>query len=228
MEETGGRSFGGRLAGGDFELLEFLQRPQTIVRLICLIFAIVVFGCISDGCYMYDICIFNSDSNACNFGIAIGVIAFLACLAFIVLDTQFNNFSNAETRRHLVIGDLVFSGFWCFMWFVAFCYLADTWRKTHSSSFRQTHIDHARSSIAFSFFSIITWGGLTIMALRRFRAGTDFDSGLPGESSAYREGQSPYASFPTPGENEAGKGFQSQPFGATQQPPTTEYNVPNY
>ena len=39
MEGAPGRgtSYGGRLAGADFDIKEFLQRPQTIVRLICLV-----------------------------------------------------------------------------------------------------------------------------------------------------------------------------------------------
>lgn len=123
------------------------------------VFAVVVFGCISDGCYdpYHGQCIFNKDNNACNYGIGIGVIAFIACLAFIALDTQFDNISNAEIRRKVVMADLSFSGFWCFLWFVGFCYLADTWRKAPSTYYRTFQVNHARSSIAFSFFSIITW-----------------------------------------------------------------------
>ncbi len=66
------------------------------------------------------------------------------------------------------------------------------------------------------------------MALMKYRKGTaEFDSGIAG-GTGYREGHSPYASFPTPGDAE-GKGFQSQPFGGPQQQPvTTEYNVPSY
>lgn len=39
MEGTPGRgtSYGGSFAGADFDIKEFLQRPQTIVRLICLV-----------------------------------------------------------------------------------------------------------------------------------------------------------------------------------------------
>jgi len=227
MEDgAGGKSYGGRYAGGDFDLFEFLRRPQTIVRLICLIFAIIVFGCISDGCRgpFHGQCIFNKDKNACNYGIGIGVIAFLACIIFLALDTQFDSFSNAETRRKLVIADLSFSGIWCFLWFVGFCYLADTWRRAPTTFYGQFQINHARASIAFSFFSIITWAGLASMAFRQYKRGTEFEN-YHGESG-YREAQSPYASFPEPGNDQ---GFQSQPFGAKQQQPvSTEYNVPSY
>ena len=118
----------------------------------------MVFGCISDGCrdIFTKSCIFNQDENACNYGIGIGVIAFLACLIFLALDFQFDSMSNAETRKRVVLFDLFFSGFWCFLWFVGFCYLADTWRKTRGN-FSQFELNHARAAITFSFFSIVTW-----------------------------------------------------------------------
>lgn len=64
-------------------------------------------------------------------------------------------------------------------------------------------------------------GGLTSIALMRYRRGTEFEN--YGGDSGYREGNSPYASFPEPEQ-----GFQSQPFGTKQQQPTTEYHVPSY
>ena len=74
------------------------------------------------------------------------------------------------------------------------------------------------------------------MGLMRYRQGTtemEYGStdkpGVPGGIPP--EGQSPYASFPTPGEDDTG-GYQSQPFGGQpvqpQQPVKTEYNVPSY
>ena len=118
----------------------------------------MVFGCISDGCrdFFTKSCIFNHDENACNYGIGIGVIAFLACLIFLAIDFQFDNMSNAETRKRVVMFDLFFSGFWCFLWFVGFCYLADTWRNARGY-FSQFELNHARAAITFSFFSIVTW-----------------------------------------------------------------------
>ena len=123
------------------------------------VFAIIVFGCISDGCYDPGTghCLFHKDANACNYGIGIGVIAFLACIIFLIVDASFENISNAELRKKLVLADLVFSGFWSFLWFVGFCYLADTWRKSSTISYSQFQLNHARASITFSFFSIITW-----------------------------------------------------------------------
>ena len=43
------------------------------------------------------------------------------------------------------------------MWFICFCYLANSWRKTTDDAEEQANGHLIRTSIAFSFFSIITW-----------------------------------------------------------------------
>lgn len=55
-------------------------------------------------------CMFNEDDSACNYGVGIGVLAFLACIIFIILDAYFPQISNAKERKFIVIGDLAFSG----------------------------------------------------------------------------------------------------------------------
>lgn len=116
-----------------------------------------MFGCISSDGYddKYHHCVFNKNTNACQYGVAIGVIAFLACLLFLAVDAQFDSISNTINRRHLVTADLGFSSIWAFLWFVGFCFLADQWRKSTIQS--QNVTNHARATIAFSFFSIFTW-----------------------------------------------------------------------
>lgn len=42
------------------------------------------------------------------------------------------------------------------MWFVAFCYLTDAWRKTEPQTVTYG-INNMRAAIAFSFFSIFPW-----------------------------------------------------------------------
>jgi len=51
-------------------------------------------------------------------------------------------------RRH--------AGFWTFLWFVCFCYLADTWRRT---TFDNPELGESgvEAAIVFSFFSIGTF-----------------------------------------------------------------------
>lgn len=64
------------------------------------------------------------------------------------------------------------------------------------------------------------------MAFMRYRRGAAEFENVNEGGEGYQQGQSPYASFPEPGDDQ---GFQSQPFGAkSQQPVTTEYNVPSY
>lgn len=64
--------------------------------------SIIVFGCISDKLDVTvngrDVCLYNR-SNACNFGVTIGVIGFLMCLAFLVKDVLYvvMDFSNNLT-----------------------------------------------------------------------------------------------------------------------------------
>ncbi|XP_066910607.1 synaptogyrin-2-like [Clytia hemisphaerica] len=244
MEEQG-QSYGSSYSGSDFDFVEFIKRPLTICRLLCILFAIVVFGCISAGGYddASKHCVFNRNKNACQYGVAIGVIAFLACLLFLAVDAQFDSISNTVNRRHLVTADLGFSAFWTFLWFVGFCFLADQWRKSPMQS--QNVTNHARAAIAFSFFSIFTWIALSLMAYQRYRQGDGFERthqqpASGGDYNTANQGgynKSPYASFPHPGEDEsAQQSYQSQPFGVPEQPfgvpPSqpvkTEYSVPEY
>lgn len=76
----------------------------------------VVFACITGEGYVntpYKAeakCIFNHNDSACHYAVGIGVIAFLACVAFLVLDVYLPFMSNAEERRFAVVADLGFSG----------------------------------------------------------------------------------------------------------------------
>lgn len=80
------------------------------------LFAIIVFGCISSQGYKYDqeedkeVCLYNEDNNACNYGVGIGVIAFVASIGFLVGEFMFEQMSSVKTRKHYVLGDLGFSG----------------------------------------------------------------------------------------------------------------------
>jgi hypothetical protein len=80
------------------------------------LFAIIVFGCISSEGWRYDkkakreTCLFNDDSNACNYGVGIGVVAFLAAIGFLAGEYLFEQMSSVKTRKHYVLADLCFSG----------------------------------------------------------------------------------------------------------------------
>ncbi|XP_054636014.1 synaptogyrin-2b [Dunckerocampus dactyliophorus] len=174
MEGTRATSvYGTSLAGGGFDLQKFIRQPQTIVRLLSWLFAIVVFACIATEGYINPAysaeakCIFNQNDSACHYAVGIGVIAFLACVGFLLLDVYMPFMSNAQQRKYAAMADLGFSGVWTFLWFVCFCLLASQWGQTHDVS--GIPQDAARATVAFSFFSIATWGILTYFALGRFR-----------------------------------------------------------
>ncbi|CAH1992100.1 unnamed protein product [Acanthoscelides obtectus] len=111
----GGGAYGGGKAGGAFDPITFVQRPHVILRAVCWLFAVIVFGCISSQGWRYDKvtkrqqCLYNDDTNACNYGVGISVIAFLASMAFLAGEYLFEQMSSVKTRKHFVMVDLGFS-----------------------------------------------------------------------------------------------------------------------
>lgn len=124
------------------------------------LFAIIAFGCISSQGWRIkdgkDICLYNDNANACNYGVAIGVIGFLASMAFIVGEYLFEQMSSVKTRKHYVLGDLAFSGLWAFLNFVGFCFLYNQWGKAEEPPMGYG-TNNVQSAIVFSLFSIFTW-----------------------------------------------------------------------
>ncbi|CAH8543781.1 unnamed protein product [Schistosoma turkestanicum] len=162
-------------SGTASSIMEILRKPVCILRLVAIIVSVIVFGSISSGCHTHQgICIFGATSSACNLPVAIGVFAFLGEILFLVSDFMFDSISNLKRRKHLIIGDLGFSGSWTFLWFVSFCLLANKWTNTSDEWLGQHKVEgwqesNARSAIVFSFASIAIWGGITFFALQRFR-----------------------------------------------------------
>lgn len=79
-------------------------------------FSIAVFGPIVNEGYVNNDsgpelrCVFNGNAGACRFGVALGLGAFLACAAFLLLDLRFQQISSVRDRRRAVLLDLGFSG----------------------------------------------------------------------------------------------------------------------
>ena len=88
--------------------LSTTRRPQ--------VFSIAVFGPIVNEGYVNSEngpelrCVFNGNAGACRFGITLGLGAFLACAAFLLLDLRFQQISSVRDRRRAVLLDLGFSG----------------------------------------------------------------------------------------------------------------------
>lgn len=55
-------------------------------------------------------CVFNGNGDACRYGITVGVLAFVACVFFCMVDVYFPQISNTKDRKYLVLADLAFSG----------------------------------------------------------------------------------------------------------------------
>uniref|UniRef100_A0A2I3H418 Synaptogyrin 1 n=1 Tax=Nomascus leucogenys TaxID=61853 RepID=A0A2I3H418_NOMLE len=133
----------------------------------------VVFGSIVNEGYLNsasegeEFCIYNRNPNACSYGVAVGVLAFLTCLLYLALDVYFPQISSVKDRKKAVLSDIGVSAFWAFLWFVGFCYLANQWQvsKPKDNPLNEG-TDAARAAIAFSFFSIFTW---VTLAVRRFK-----------------------------------------------------------
>ncbi|XP_062874649.1 synaptogyrin-1a isoform X1 [Trichomycterus rosablanca] len=172
-------AYGAGKAGGAFDPLSFIQQPQTVLRLVSWVFSIVIFGCIANEGYVNppneqeEYCIFNQNQNACNYGVTMGSLTFLTCIAFLALDAYFPQISGIKDRKKVVIADIGVSGFWSFIWFVGFCFLANQWQvaKTEDNPLNEG-ADAARAAITFSFFSIFTWAGQAFLAFQRYKLGT--------------------------------------------------------
>ncbi|RXG60367.1 Synaptogyrin-2 [Armadillidium vulgare] len=205
-------AYGGGKAGAAFDPITFVQRPQVILRAACWLFSVIVFGCISSQGWQKDpvtnkeVCLYNKDGNACNYGVGISVIAFLASIGFIVGEYLFEQMPSIKTRKHYVLGDLGFSGFWAFLFFVGFCYLTNQWNKTEEIA-GGIGVNNMQAAIAFSFFSIFTWAALAYLAFLRYKQGAEqafapsyeAEPGNEGGYSSYPDAVDPDGRiFPTP------------------------------
>nr|CAG4644370.1 EOG090X0FHR [Lepidurus arcticus] len=197
------------------------------------IFVIVDMAVTSQGWYLdhsgekpQEKCLYNDDHNACNYAVGIGVIAFLAATGLLVAEVLFQQMSSIKTRKHFVLGDLGFSGFWAFLYFVGFCYLSSQWSYTSSETAEvKASANNLRAAIAFSFFSIFTWAGSAYFAFQRYRQGADaafgssFEAGADGTPNVggiTTPGTSGYTSFPGAADPVTGMGgsYQQPPFGS--------------
>ncbi|XP_012273543.1 synaptogyrin [Orussus abietinus] len=223
----GGGAYGGGKAGAPFDPIAFVQRPQVILRAACLLFAIIVFGCISNKGYIMEgeteVCLYNGDTNACNYGVGIGVLAFLASIGFLAGEYLFEQMSSVKTRKHYVLLDLGFSGFWAFLYFVGFCYLTNAWNKSKQPP-NDYGVNNVQGAIAFCFFSIFTWAGCAWFAYQRFKQGTD--AAFAPSYEADPVGGAGYTSYP----DATDAAYQEPPFAQQQQqqPRMGDFQAPAY
>lgn len=100
------------------------------------LFSIVIFGCIANEGYINrpseveEYCIFNRNQNACNYGVFMGSMAFLCCMAFLALDVYFPQISSVKDRKKAVLADIGVSGkqlliytlYYATSWLVPLCF----------------------------------------------------------------------------------------------------------
>lgn len=219
--ESGG-AFGAGKAGEPFNLVEFVKRPKTILRVLSWVFAIIVFGCIVSEGYVKQECVFNHDVNACHYGVAIGILSFITATIFFVSDLVFPSITSAEKRKKVVMADMALCGLWTFMYFVGFCYLTNAWSKSHPPD--GFGANNAQAAIAFNFFSIFSWGGLTYFCVTAYRQGTLSAFAPTYTDPSLEQSSSPYSSFPGDAQDQS---YQQGPFSQkTEEVP--EYQPPSY
>ncbi|KFQ78338.1 Synaptogyrin-3, partial [Phaethon lepturus] len=209
------------------------KQQHFVFSFLLQIFSIVVFGSIVNECYVNKdsqhpelLCIFNENESACSYGIAVGIIAFFGCIFFFVVDLHFQQISSVKDRKRAVLLDLGFSGFLSFLWFVAFCFLANQWQRTTMSKGVSQGADAARAAITFSFFSIIVWVMLAVKALQRYRLGTDMS--LFATDQFATDPNAAYPGYPTGSGIESTETYQSPPFTETLDTNPKGYQVPAY
>ncbi|XP_070704520.1 synaptogyrin-1a isoform X2 [Pempheris klunzingeri] len=160
----GFQAYGAGKAGGAFDPLTFVRQPQTVVRLICWLFSIVILGCVANEGYVNrpeedeEFCIFNRNQYACSYAVAMGTLCFFCSTGFLALDVYFPQITGVKDRKKAVVADISVSGLWSFIWFVGFCFLANQWQASEEEDNPLNEgADAARAAIVFSFFSIFTW-----------------------------------------------------------------------
>ncbi|KAJ7992008.1 hypothetical protein DPEC_G00274130 [Dallia pectoralis] len=225
-------SFGAGLAGGAFDPVSFIKQPTTILRLLSWVFSLVVFASIVNEGYVNLgserlHCVFNKNADACNYGVFCGFMGLLICSLFLLMDVKFQQISSIKDRKKAVMLEVGVSGFWTFLWFVSFCFLANQWSRTTPENLPLNQgSDAARAAITFSFFSILTWAGLTVRAVQKYLLGTDMTLFTTDHLETVAPA-TPYTSATTGGATEPTGTYQT-PFTEGLEAPPPTYQVPIY
>merc|ERR1711892_21567 len=226
-----GEAFGGSKVGAAFDPVAFLKKPIVLLRLTALLFSIIVFGCISSQGWQYhqdrakEVCIMNGSSTACQLGNGVAIVAFLAAIGFLVGEYFFEKMSNVKSRKHYVVTDCIFSGFWSFVYLVSFCTMAHQWSKSEEPPAGYGH-GNIGGAIFFSFLSIFVWGGCCLLAWQRYKAG--YEAAFAEPNTAFGSGYNSYdQAAPAPS---GGGGYQNyhQNTGYTKPPFSEQGADPGY
>ena len=186
---------------------QVLLKFEIYLRIAAVLFAIIVFSCVADKALYEEadpisgrliiICLYNFDTGSCNYGITVGILAFLSNLLFLCIDVGMEMIIHPLIYRIIALSVLIFNMLWGFNWFVLFCLLANRWNST-DSSFKNTlttlAVNDTQAAIAFSFFSTVLYIGIIILGVLRTIRGP----GFIGDVSYYRQlfqQKTPYGKF---------------------------------
>ncbi|XP_017837645.1 synaptogyrin isoform X2 [Drosophila busckii] len=228
-----GGAYGGGKAGGAFDPVTFAMKPQVVIRALCWLFSVVVFGCISSEGWVEkegkEMCLYNDDAMACKYGNMVGVFGFLASMGFIGGEFLFERMSSVKSRKRYVMADMGFSAFWTFMYFVAFLYL---WSQWSSAPMPPLGIGAGsmKTAIVFCFFSIFSWALCAFMAYKRFLigAGDEFTSAFETDPANVVHQQAYSYSMDNDNEQYSASPFGQPQQGMEQQSGGMEYQQPTY
>ena len=186
---------------------QILLKFEIYLRIAAILFAIIVFGCISDQSLFTEsdplsgqpivVCVFNSDLGACNYGITVGVIAFISNIVFVCLDVVMEVVIHPIIYRIIALSMLLFNAFWGFNYFVLFCLLANRWSNTpeiSKTTISPLAFNDSQAAIAFTFFSVILYIGIGLFGVLRVIRGP----GFIGDINYYQQlvqQKNPYGKF---------------------------------
>ncbi|XP_034102549.1 synaptogyrin [Drosophila sulfurigaster albostrigata] len=228
-----GGAYGGGKAGGAFDPVTFAMKPQVVIRALCWLFSIVVFGCISSEGWVEkdgkEYCLYNNDGMACKFGNTIGVFGFLASMGFIGGEFLFERMSSVKSRKRYVMADMGFSAAWAFFYFIAFFYLWSQWSSAPMPPYG-IGAGSMKTAIVFCFFNIFSWALCAFMAYKRFLigAGDEFTSAFETDPANVVHQQAYSYSMDNDNEQYSASPFGQPQQGMEQQQPGMEYQQPTY
>nr|KAF6408165.1 synaptogyrin 4 [Molossus molossus] len=95
------------------EVVQFLKRPKTVVRIFAGVFSLIVFSSLLTDGYQNKTdssqlhCVLNSNNVACSFAVGAGLLALLSCLAFLALDAHESHIADSRFRTAFQLLDFI-------------------------------------------------------------------------------------------------------------------------
>ncbi|XP_004451192.1 synaptogyrin-4 [Dasypus novemcinctus] len=160
----------------DSEAVQFLKKPKTVARILAAVFSLIIFSSLLTDGYQNKTdspqlhCVLNSNHVACSFAVGAAFLAFLSCLAFLVLDAHEGRLACTRFKTAFQLLDFILAVIWAGVWFVGFCYLANQWQ--HSAREFLLGSSSAKAAVTFAFFSILVWMFQAYLALQDLRNDT--------------------------------------------------------